>query len=318
MKHLIIGNSAAGVNAALVIRSLKPEDEVTIVGEEPYYGRVLTSYYIDGRVGDDIIFLVKDGFYEDNGIKTVIGMRASSINFSEKKAALQDGRAIEYDRLLIATGASPQRIDVEGEDLKGVFYLRTIEDAKRIMSYAAKSAVLVGGGLVSMKAFEALHNMHIKCTFVVSSPQLLSQALDRESADRLAQLISDMGAEILFNKNIERIEGKSKVERVLLDNGQRIETDMVIIGKGVKPNLELVEGSEAKIGRGIIVDRHMRAFDSVYAAGDVAEAFDLLRNESRVNALWPIACEQGIVAGYNMSGYDREYPGAIPMNALSI
>lgn len=321
MKHLIIGNSAAGVNAALAIRSLKPEDEITVVGEEayPYYGRVLTSYYIDGRVNDEVIFLVNKEFYESKRIRTVLGTKVSSIDFAEKKAMLQD-ESLEYDRLLIATGAAPQRLSVEGEEKKGVFSLRTIDDARRIKSYAskAKRALLVGGGLVSMKAFEALHNMGIKCTFVVSSSQLLSQALDSESAKRVADFVSEMGAEVLFNSNVERIEGDGRAERALLDDGQKIDTDMVIVGKGVKPNTELLETSEARINRGIVVDRHMRAFDSVYAAGDVAEAFDLLRNENRVNALWPVACEQGMVAGCNMAGYEREYAGAISMNALSL
>jgi NAD(P)H-nitrite reductase large subunit len=321
MKHLIIGNSAAGVNAALTIGSLKPEDEVTIVGEEPYpyYGRVLTSYYIDGRVNDKVIFLVNKEFYESKRIKMIIGTKVSSIDFAEKKALLQN-KSLEYDRLLIATGATPQKLGVEGEEKKGVFNLRTIDDAREIRNYAsnAKRALLIGGGLVGMKAFEAFHNMGIKCTFVVSSPQLLSQALDSESAEVVAASVSRMGAEVLFNSNVNRIEGDGRAERVLLDDGRRIDTDMVVVGKGVKPNTGLLETSEARINRGIVVDRHMQVFDSVYAAGDVAEAFDLLRNESRVNALWPIACEQGMIAGCNMAGYEREYAGAIQMNALTI
>jgi NAD(P)H-nitrite reductase large subunit len=321
MKHLIVGNSAVGVNAALAIRSLRPEDEIIIVGEEayPYYGRVLTSYYIDGRVNDDVIFLVNKEFYESKRIRTVLGTKVPSIDFAEKKAMLQN-ESLEYDQLLIATGAAPQSLSVEGEERKGVFNLRTIDDARRIKSYAskAKRALLVGGGLVSMKAFEALHNMSIKCTFVVSSSQLLSQVLDSESAKRVAGFVSEMGAEVLFGTDVERIEGDGRVKRVLLDDGQKIDTDMVIVGKGVRPNTELLKNSEARINRGIVVDRHMRVFDSVYAAGDVAEAFDLLRNENRVNALWPVACEQGRIAGYNMAGYEREYAGAISMNALSI
>jgi len=322
MKHLIIGNSAAGVNAALAVRSLRPEDEITIVGEEPhpYYGRVLTSYYIDGRVNDDVIFLVNKEFYESNRIRAALGVKVASIDFAEKKALLQDGRSIGYDRLLIATGASPQKLNVGGEEKKRVFSLRTIDDAREIRSCAskAKRALLVGGGLVSMKAFEALHNMGIKCTFIVSSSQLLSQALDSESAKRVADFVSKMGAEVFFDSRVAEIEGNERVEKVLLDDGREIGTDMVVIGKGVKPNTELLKDSEARINRGIVVDRHMCVFDSVYAAGDAAEAFDFLRNENGVNALWPIACEQGKIAGYNMAGCAREYAGAVSMNALSL
>jgi NAD(P)H-nitrite reductase large subunit len=134
--------------------------------------------------------------------------------------------------------------------------------------------------------------------------------------DRVANLISNMGTKILFNTDVESIE--SKVEGVLRDNGQRIDTDMVIIGKGVKPNRELVEGSEAKIGRGISSIGICALLIPFMPRGTLLRLLIFLRNENRVNALWPIACEQGIVAGYNMSGYDIEYPGAIPMNALSL
>lgn len=319
MKHVIVGDSAAGVNAALAIRKTNPEDEIVIVerGRYLYYGRVLISYFIDGRVPYTGLFLADDLFYQKKRLKLMLDRAVCEIDSENRTLPLSNGEMLDYDRLLIASGASPKKLNVEGERLGGVFYLRTMDDAAAIKIWArrSKKVVIVGGGLVSLKSFESLRAMGIKATFVISSERVLSQMLDVDSSALVENFLRGMGADFRFGSSVERIEGKRRVERAVLSTGEKLDADMVIVGKGVVPNTF----GGLRTNRGIIVDRGMKTSeDGIFAAGDAAEGYDILSGENRVNALWPIACEEGVVAGCNMAGEDRIYTGALPMNSLPL
>ena len=319
MKYLIIGNSAAGIFAAESLRKLDPAGEITVLTDEPYevYGRCLTSYFIAGDIVEEQIFIRPKDFYEKNRINLKKGEKVVRIDFSEKKV-ITSQNSYQYDRLLIASGARAKKLSLPGSNLPGVFTLRTLDDAKNILDYSRKAeqAVIVGGGLVSLKGAYGLLKRGVKVTVVVASRQILSQVLDYEAAGLVQQNLEKQGMKFLLGEDVLEFLGEDKIFEVKLTNGQVIKADLVLIGKGVTPNVDFLPEPE-KFLEGIPVDQYLRTpWEGVWAAGDVAKTFDVAHGKYRVNALWPIAAEQGRVAAMNMVGQNYVYQGSIGMNSL--
>lgn len=321
MRYVVIGNSAAGVSAARAIRAADPDGSISIIGEEPYpyYGRVLTSYYLGGRVNREALFLAEEDWYRRERVEAYLGVKAWGLDVDRREVLLEDGRWLPYDRLLVATGARPQMIDVPGKDLPGVFPLRTLDHAQAIRALirSGDPAVVVGGGLVGVKAAEGLLGAGAKVTMVVSSPQVLSQILDAEGAEMAQAALEREGVQVLLGDDVVSIEGTGRAERVILRSGKALAAKVVVVGKGVQPNRDILLATEAIGRRGIAVNQFLEtAVPAVYAAGDVAETWDRAWQASRVNALWGNAVEQGRIAGANMAGASLSYPGSLAMNSL--
>ena len=326
MRYLIIGNSAAGVFAAEAVRELDREGSVDIISDEKYpaYARCLTSSYLSGAMKDSDIWIRPDDFYERNKLNLRSGEKVVKIDFSGSQVYTDAERAYCYDKLLIATGASPTMPKIPGIDAKGVFGLRTLSDAKNILQYSGsgKRAVVVGGGFVSIKAAYALLKAGLHVTCLITSGQILSQMLDRDAAEIVAGVLSSKGLVIRYNTDVSEIisnndnEKGPTVRSVRLSGREEIPADLVIIGKGVSPNTGFLAGSGIKIEHGVVVDRYLQTNQpNLFAAGDVAQTHDVVFGDSRINAIWPNAAEQGRVAGRNMAGMVTEYPGSLGMNA---
>ncbi|MCL5676782.1 MAG: FAD-dependent oxidoreductase, partial [Firmicutes bacterium] len=197
MRYLIIGNSAAGVAAASALREADEAGDITVATDEPYpyYARVLTSYYLGGLVGRGRLWLAKEDWYHRWRIQLITGHRVTSVDASRSLAVLDCGVELTYDRLLVATGASPQAISLPGGALKGVFTLRTLDDAIAIRAQARPGgrAVVIGGGPVGIKAAEGLHARGLKVSLVVSSGRLFSQGLDDPGAELLRRVLTAAG-----------------------------------------------------------------------------------------------------------------------------
>ncbi|BCV20751.1 NAD(P)/FAD-dependent oxidoreductase [Moorella sp. Hama-1] len=321
MHYLIIGNSAAGVAAARAIRGADPGGEITIVGDEPYpyYARVLTSYYLGGLVSRERLWLAGEEWYREERIQLLTGRRATGVDAAGRRVILDDGRELFYNRLLVATGANPQRVDFPGAGLPGVFTLRTIDDAAAIRKYARPGgrAVVVGGGLVGIKAAEGLHARGLQVRLVVSSSRLLSQALDDPGAELIRRAMTAAGFTIHLREDVVALEGQERVTAAILRSGATLPADVVVVGKGVRPNVGFLEGAGVAVNRGIVIDEYLAtSVPGIYAAGDVAEAFDRAWQKPRLNAIWGNAVEQGRLAGLNMAGHHTVYRGAIGQNSL--
>lgn len=323
MRYLILGNSAAGVTAAGAVRRVDPAGEITIVGDEPYsyYARVLTSYYLGGLVTRDSLWLADENWYLRQGIKLLAGRRAVAVDGASQRVGLDDGREIPFDRLLVATGAAPQQINIPGSNLPGVFTLRTLDDAAAIRKFARPGgrALVVGGGLVGIKAAEGLHARGLNVRLVVSSARILSQVLDDTGAELVHRVMTDAGFTIHLREDVVALEGREKVTAAVLRSGVTVPADVVVVGKGVQPNVAFLEGSGIEVDRGILVDEYLgTSIQGVYAAGDVAQAYDYARQERRINAIWGNAVEQGRLAGFNMAGRHTPYRGSIGRNSLVV
>lgn len=321
-KYVILGNGPAGISALRAIREVDPDGGAVIVSPEVerYYSKVLLTYWIGARIKSRDVFLVEEDFYEKNKARCVLGVGATHIDTVQRAVELQDGRRLAYDSLLLAMGSSPEVPDIPGVELPGVYYLRTMEDGKKIReaTSTSKRAVVIGGGLVSIKTVEALlaHNMEV--LLVVSSGRLLSQITAPEDAEITLDMFRVPGLDIRLKCDALAIEGDGRVESVRLSTGDVIGCDMVVVGKGVSPNLSCIKGTDIKTGAGILVDDRMEtSVRHVYAAGDIAEGHDIARAKPWVNALWSSAVWQGRIAGYNMAGRRVSYAGDIGLNSVS-
>lgn len=236
-----------------------------------------------------------------------------------RKVVLSDGKELGYDRLLLATGARAKIVKIPGSDKKGVFTLRTINDAEEIIrtSEKTKTAVILGGGLVGLKDAYALRERGLDVIVVVKSPQILSQMLDKGAAEIVQKHLESRGIKVMLNVEAKEITGEGSVNGLILDNGGKIDCQLVVVGKGVDSNIVLVEGSGIKTHWGITVDEKLQTnLPGIYAAGDVAETLDIASGTQDINALWPCAIEQGKIAGMNMAGRGVKYDGSLGMNSV--
>lgn len=322
-KYVIIGNSAAGVATVEGIRKLDKIGEIAIVSDEDMlaYCRCLTSYYIKGKVNREGLLFRPKTFYKDFTATPFLGRKAVKIEPNETWVELDDGTRIGYEQLMLATGASAVVYDMPGHDKDGVFVLRTVDDAEKIIANSGKGkkAAVLGGGLIGLKVADALHARGVETWVIVTSKQVMSQTMDKEGADIIQNHLEDNGLHVLTGTSVEEIIGGEKVEGIRVNTGAVMECDMVIFGKGVYPNIHLAVDAGIETDYGILVDEHMRtSIPNIYAAGDVAEAKDLINGGRYIHAIWPNAVEQGKVAGMNMAGGDVEYEGGMGMNSVDL
>jgi NAD(P)H-nitrite reductase large subunit len=234
---------------------------------------------------------------------------------------LDNGAELTFDRLILATGARAAELSIPGADLAGVFVLRSFEDLEAISDWCSGSspkprAVVLGGGNVGLQACEAFLARGLRVTVVATSPHLLSQMVDAEVGRRLADLFRAHGADVCTGRDAVEVLGSGRVEAVRLDNGELLAADLVLVAKGIVPNVEWLRGSGIRIGRGISVDLSGRtSVPGVFAAGDCAEAPDPLTSRLLLSGIWPVAYEMGRAAGSTAVGMELVSAGALRMNA---
>lgn len=327
-KYLIIGNSAGGIGAVEAIRQVDKSGTITIVSDEPYsaYSRPLISAYLAKERPLENILYRKTDFYEVNNVNAVLGVKVARLEPENHSVELSDGRSIEFEKLLLATGGVPIFPKTEGSDLKGVFTFTTLNDAKAIDSFIGKGpkaakkkvrAVVIGGGLIGVSVTEALVKRGVAVTIVEMRDRVLNVVLDEAGSALEADALDKVGVKIVTGHTVSKINGEAgSVSGATLDNGKELPCDMVIVAIGVQPRIEIVKDTGLKVNRGIVVDRHMATSNpDIYACGDVAEAYDFVLGQNRLTPIWPNAYVGGRVAALNMAGVPTEYPGGTAMNA---
>lgn len=326
MHVVIVGNSAAGISAAETVRKLDTSAEITLITEEPYpaYLRCLIPEVLAGNRGYEDVCYRSVNYYQKNGITLISGIRVTGIIPESQKIILADEREFVYDRLVVATGASSVPLNIEGENLPGIFHHRTIDQASAaaILAQKAKRAVIIGGGLVGLKAAWALCRRSIKVTIVEKETHLLTRQLDPEAASLIEKDLARLGIEFVYDTAPVSIQssrdGESKL--VALDKGKELSADLIIVSRGVRPNIGLVKEAGGATSYGIVVDKYLSTtIPEVYAAGDCIEIPDAVTGETMPSGLWPLAVEQGRYAAYNLTGNQRAYPCPITnLNAAQI
>ena len=324
-RQVIIGNSAASLSAISAIRSSGSSCPITVVSAENCraYSPVLITYYISQKIGRDDLFITDDRFYRERNVKTIFGNRAVGIDPSKQTVYLEDDTKLEYDNLLIATGASAKYPTADGANLPGILTLRTIEDAEKIIRFSkgAQEIAILGAGQISLQVANALSifKKGIKLTFMVGSSHLLFQNIDVDCAAIIQRRLESQGMSFLFGRNARGFKEKGNKTWIVTDKGEDLAADLVVVGKGVTPNVDLLKGTGVNVNEGVIVDEHMRTnIENIFAAGDVSEARHLISGKRQIIATWSNACIQGRIAGLNMAGYPEKFNGGLNENITSI
>lgn len=322
MKYVIIGNSAAAVGCIEGIRKCDRNGSITVISDEKHhvYSRPLISYYLAGKVTPKNMVYRKKNFYEKNNVETILGVKATAIDPNKKTVTLDIGESLEYDKLLIATGSSPFVPPIEGLGSQiNVFTFLKYDSALGIQKQIDKNSkvVIVGAGLIGLKAAEGLAPVAGSVDVVELAPRVLPMILDEAAAKPVKKRMEQNGVNFHLGITADKIVGEDKVQKVVLKDGSELECDVLVMAVGVRPNTKEAVEAGVKVNRGIIVDDNMRTnVDDIYAAGDVTEAVDVTTGERKIMALWPNAYAQGKAAGYDMCGAKSDFAGVFPMNAV--
>lgn len=299
---VIIGGGAAATNAAQAIKDAK----IIMISKEkflPYFRTRLTKM-IDEDISIENLAIKKESWYKDRNIDVILDSEVSKINTKEKEVELSDGRTFKYDDLVIATGANCFVPPFKNVDLENIMVIRNLEDTLKIkeLSKNLKKAAIIGGGVLGLETAWGLKNLGLDVSIIEVLPRIMPRQLDEKASKILEEAIINSGIKVYKNVKVQEFFGSSKVEKVIVDNGLEIASDLVIISAGIRPNINFEITGDLKINRGIVVDDYMRTnLESIYACGDVAE-YDL-----KVIGLWTVAMDQGKVAGANISDDTRKY-----------
>lgn len=321
MHHIIIGNSAAAIGAVEGIRKIDKESRITIISDEPYhtYSRPLISYYLAGKVDEDKMIYRELDFYRRNNVETRLGCKVIWVDCYNNEVVLESQERIRYDRLLIAAGGKPFIPPTEGLGKREIYTFLKLDDVKAIKNVCTPGArtVIIGAGLIGLKAAEALRKLQVEVTVVELANRVLSAILDETAADIVQKRLEEHQVSFRLNTTVSSFNGDERVNSVTLNDGSVIECDFVIIAIGVVPNTDMLKDTPLNVNRGIVVDSHMRTnFENIFAAGDVCESYDTLYNVQRVTPILPGAYKQGEAAGQNMAGGEAEYEGGFAMNSI--
>jgi 3-phenylpropionate/trans-cinnamate dioxygenase ferredoxin reductase subunit len=314
---IIIGASHAAAQLAPTLRQQGWTGSISMITNEyalPYHRPPLSKDYLAGTKTAEQILIRPAAVYNKCDVGITMGVTAAAIDRANKQLLLEDGMALDYDKLVLTTGARVRKIDIPGVELNGVFYLRDLNDAQQIKMFtgANKHAVIIGGGYIGLETASALRKLGMQVTVLEAMPRILQRVTAPEVAAFYSRIHAEEGVEIVADVQAVSISGEKQVESVQCHDGTEYKADLVIIGVGVIPNTELAEQAGLKIDNGIVVDEYARTSDEhILAAGDCTFHYNPiyqrhLRLESVQNAL-----DQASVAASTICGNLKPY-SALP------
>ena len=353
MKHVILGAGPVGVIAAETLRKHAPNDDITLIGDEPEppYSRMAIPYLLIGKVGEDGTHLRHTaGHFERLRISVRQG-RAQKVDVQQRCVVLDDGSSVPFDKLLIATGSSPATPPIPGIQGPGVHPCWTLADARAIMALAKPGArvLQMGAGFIGCIIMEALAMRGVKLSVVEMGDRMVPRMMGPTAGGMIKDWCETKGVKVYTGAWVEAIErgtgaekgllgkiaqavglapapaapapapsaGSSAPMTVRLSTGERLEADLVISATGVRPNIGFLENSGIRCLVGVLTDEHLQTnVPGIYAAGDCAEAFDKVSGKTIVSAIQPNAAEQARVAALNMIGQRAELKGVTQINVL--
>jgi NADPH-dependent 2,4-dienoyl-CoA reductase/sulfur reductase-like enzyme len=299
-KYLILGGGMVAGYAAkqLVESGLKPH-ELTIVSADssiPYERPPLSKGFLAGKETEASILINADDFYRAHVIEVRLNCVVSSVDSAGKNVRLQSGEEIGFEKLVVATGAQVRTLDVPGSNLMDVYYLRTLEDSKRIRQKAkgAKRAVVIGGGFIAMEVTSVLAQKGIETTMVLPDDRIWKRFFTAPMSRFFEEYYTARGVRFAKNNKVVKLKGAGTVESAVLQNGEAAPCDMVVAGIGVRPVTELLANSGIEVADGVAVNEYLETSRrDIYAAGDVASYYDVLFGKHRRAEHWDNAVSQG-------------------------
>jgi 3-phenylpropionate/trans-cinnamate dioxygenase ferredoxin reductase subunit len=310
---VVVGGGLAGANAAFELRKLGFGGSVTIVGDErvlPYKRPPMSKEYLRGEEPLDKAFVKPAEKYTEADVTLISGTRATGLDVEQRAVTLDDGRTLPFDALLLATGAAPRRLDLPGADFSGVHYLRDAADADaiRAASLEASSIAVIGGGWIGTEVAASLRQLGRNVTLIAPPPQALEHILGAEVAGVYRRLHEENGTRLVIGR-VARLEGDGRVSEVVLTDGSRIASDMVVAGVGAVPRIELAAAAGLTLrDGGVEVDSKLEtSARGVFAAGDIATAWHPRYGRFVRVEHWDNAREQGKAAAASMLGVGKAY-----------
>ncbi|MGH2943034.1 MAG: NAD(P)/FAD-dependent oxidoreductase [Solirubrobacteraceae bacterium] len=310
---VIVGGGLAGAKAAQTLREEGFDGRVVLVGaedERPYERPPLSKEYLRGEAGREKVYVHDEDFYDAQRIELRTGRAAESIDTSAGEVVIAGGERLRYDRLLIATGARPRRLELPGADLDGIHELRTVgeSDALRELLGDGVRLVVVGAGWIGSEVAASARQLGAEVDVIEPLSVPLQHVLGEEVGAVYRDVHVEHGVRMHLGRNVTRFEGDDRVRAVLTADGERVECDLVLVGVGVAPRTEIAQRAGLEVEDGIVVDEYLQtSVPGVFAAGDVASAHNpLLGGRIRVEH-WANALNQGPAAARNMLGAEAAY-----------
>ena len=326
MKVVILGNNVAGTFSAQNIRFLNNEVEIEIFTQEiyPYYSRVHLPELIPRKIEAEDLIVFDEEWYKNKDLKLHLNKKAVNIDPKNKTIFFEkDGEPVLYDKLILALGSTPNIPPIKNaremkDDNKGVFTLRTIDDALKIRDYienfAVKKAIVIGGGLLGLELASQINDCNLDTTVVEFFPRLLPRQLDEECGTMLKDEIESRGIKVILNATTEEILGDGMVNSIKLKDGRKFDSDIVLIQAGIRPIIDLAKNANIKTDRGIIINEFLETSEKdIYAVGDCVQF------KNQIWGIIPACMEQSkIVAASVLELKKVEYEGTTPKNTLKI
>ena len=312
-KYIVVGGGLTGANAVAGIRELDKEGSILFVGAEifiPYDRPPLTKKLWFGQKKVQDIFVQDEQFYIDNHIDVKFGTRIYGLDSFAKVASDNQGNSYQYEKLLLATGGIPRTMTVPGSDVAGICYYRYLPDYLRIREKATPgaTAVVVGGGFIGSEISAALNINQVEVTLVQREDYLVSRVFPEELGRAIQERYEAKGVKILSRDSAATFEKQGEKFITTTQAGQRLESDILIVGVGIIPMTTLADQADLQMGNGIVVNEYLQSSNpDIYAAGDNANfPYQALGKQTRVEH-WDNAIEQGKQAGRNMTGANEPY-----------
>ncbi|WP_319779787.1 FAD-dependent oxidoreductase [Maridesulfovibrio sp.] len=324
MAYVIIGNGIASLGAIDGIRKYDRDTPIIVIGAEntAAYGKPLTSYLLAGRINPERFSMRSGDYYTGKDVTLKLATYIEKIDLETRELLTSDGTKIPYEKLLIATGGKPFVPEIKGVEGDDVYNFTAAKDAYKLIESvkSLKRAVVIGGGLIGMKAAESLYNRGVEVTVVEERDRILSLAYDDEAAGLISRRVGEAGMMVRCGVNGREIvrDKTGKLRGILLGDKSFLEADAIVLAIGVVSNVRLAEEAGLSVDKGILVDDNMfTGVDNIYAAGDVAQARDVVFDKDKVVPIWSNAYTQGYYAGRNMAGNNSAYPGTMSMSSIS-
>lgn len=312
MKAVIIGASHAAAQLSVSLRQEGWEGDIVMIGDEPhlpYHRPPLSKTFLSGDKRIEDLLIRPATFYEKQQIQFLHG-HVVSIDRERKVLDIADGSQISYDKLALCTGARVRKLNIEGSELQGIYYVRNAADIAAIQQHiqSVKHAVMIGGGYIGLETAASLRKQEIQVSLLETAPRILQRVTAPELSDFYTRIHQEQGVSIYNNITIERFIGATQVEGVLCTDGKTIPADLVIVGIGVQPNSELVQAAGIDVDNGIVIDTYGRTNDpDIVAAGDCTSHFNHhYQRQIRLESV-PNANEQAKVAAATLCGKSKPY-----------
>jgi len=317
MRIGIVGNGLAGVMAAKALRELDPAVEVELFARERhhYYPRPNLIEFLSGVLPREKVFAFPEEWYERLGLTVRLGSAVETIAPETLEVRAKDGRAARFDALFLCDGASAGVPPIPGIERRGVFTLRTLDDAQSILDYLPghAEAAVIGGGLLGLEIARALNLRGARVKVVEFFDRLLPRQLDPEGADLLKSWMERMGLQFRLAASVEEVLGAGEASGLRFKGGEEIAASLIIVAAGVNPSLELARAAGLETGKGVVVnDRLQTSHPKIFAAGDN------ISHRGRQYGIIPAAFAQARIAAANALGQAQVYEGTMPYNLLKI